>query len=352
MRALINGAGIAGLACAWWLGRDGHDVTVLERAPARRGAGYMIDCSGEGYRALERMGLLAHLTGRAFTLTELVYHHPDGSEEQRFGETDDDAPTVSVMREDFEDVLHEALHPHTEVRFATGVAAVPEVTGDGVTVTLTDGTREHVDLLLGADGLRSRIRALVFGSEEQFVRRLGFHTAAYDFHDAALAARLGSALHVVETPGRHMGVYPAGGDHIGAFLTHRVRPGTPIPADPRAELRRIHRHGTCVDRVLEHLPVPGELYYDEVAQVHLPSWRRGRVGLVGDACHAMSLLTGHGAGTALASAAVLADALRTTHDPAEALTAYERHAKPAVDRLQAEGRAAADEFVADGFADG
>ncbi|MFD9941141.1 FAD-dependent monooxygenase [Nonomuraea sp. NPDC059023] len=342
MRVLICGAGIAGLALAGLLERDGHEVVVVERAPAPHGAGYMLDCQGPGFDAAESMGLLPELRARAFTLSELVHHDDEGTVTGRYI---DDRPgadrILSMMRGELEDVLYRSMQ--TRVRFGRTVHSYHDV-GDGLAVTLSDGGVERADLLVGADGIHSRIRTLTFGAAGHTLLDLGFHTAAYVFDDPETARALGNDLHMLEAPGQQVGAYPAHDGRVATLFTHRTAPGAPLPADPRAELRKVYGgRGWLVPRLLDNCPA--RPYYDRVAQIDLPAWSRGRVTLVGDACQAMSLLTGQGAGMALAAAHALAGELRAGGDLEAALARYERTVKPVAVRVQAEGRATAEEFV-------
>lgn len=346
MRILICGAGIAGLALARRLALDGREVVLVERAPARPGAGYMLDCQGRGLDAVEHMGLLAALREHAVDLTELVHHNQDGTELGRFADDGTEAErTVSVLRGALVRILGDALPSTVDLRYGRTVEAAIE-DRDGVDVTLDDGTIEHVDLLVGADGLHSRIRALTFGPEEQFRRDLGFHTAAYVMWEAGAACSLGNALHMIEGSGLQVGAYPLDTARLATLFVRRVRPQEPLPQDPRAELRRRYgATGWIVPRLLEHCPDRGELYFDRVSQIEMPTWSRGRTVLLGDACQAMSLLTGQGAGMALAGAEALAKQLRLEGDIPAALARYEGELRPVVQRMQAEGRALAEEFV-------
>ncbi|GAA1491236.1 FAD-dependent oxidoreductase [Brachybacterium sacelli] len=346
MRVLICGAGVAGLALARWLARDGQEVVLVERAPARPGAGYMLDCRGRGLDAVEHMGLLAELREHAVDLAELVYHDQDGAELGRFADDGPEAErTVSVLRGALVRILGDALPSTVDLRYGRTVGAALE-DGDGLDVTVDDGIVERVDLLVGADGLHSRIRALAFGPEEQFRRDLGFHTAAYVMREAGTTRSLGHALHMIEGSGLQVGAYPLDTDRLATLFVHRVRPQEPLPQDPRAELRRRYEAtGWIVPRLLEHCPGPGELYFDRVSQIEMPTWSRGRTVLLGDACQAMSLLTGQGAGMALAGAEALAQQLRSEGDIPAALARYEYELRPVVERMQAEGRALAEDFV-------
>jgi len=345
MRVLICGAGIAGAAAAWWLEHDGHEAMLLERAGGRREGGYMVDVREGGVDAVERMGLLPALRRRAVTLRELVYHHVDGGVLERLVEDGSDADrTLSLMRQDLERELHQALDAGTTVRFGTTVETVEE-RQDDVRALLSDGTTATVDLLIGADGLHSRTRRLCFGPEEGFLRDLGYLTAAYVLDDAELAAELGDGLHMIEAPNRQVSAYPRG-DQVAATFTHRVPVGRPLPTDVPAELDRLYgRLGGIVPRLLAARPGADGIYCDRVAQIEMPRWATGRVALIGDACHAMSLLTGQGTAIALSGAEALARSLRENDSVAEALAEYDRTRRPVTTRTQREGREFAEDFI-------
>src|SRR5690606_9471622 len=241
MKAVIIGAGIAGLALAQRLDAHGWQVTVVERAPGPRPQGYMIDFFGPGYDAAELMGVLPRIQELGHRVDEAIYVDEKG---RRRASVDFSAFSasisgglVSIMRPDLERALRESLPERVEIRYGTGPRRITEEAG-GVRVELSDGTALEADLLAGADGVHSAVRRLVFGEEQAYLRYLGFHTAAYVFTDARVHALAAGRFHLTDTTGAQMGFYALGGDRVAVFTVHRT-PDPALPEDPRAELRRV-----------------------------------------------------------------------------------------------------------------
>ncbi|PSL57589.1 2-polyprenyl-6-methoxyphenol hydroxylase-like FAD-dependent oxidoreductase [Saccharothrix carnea] len=337
MKVLISGAGIAGLALAHRLGTLGHDVVVLEQAAAPRTSGYMIDFFGPGYDAAERMGVLPRLLELGYRVREAAYvdargRRVAGLSFDRFARAVD-GRLVSVMRPDVERAFREDLPAAVTLRFGARVVGVEDGAA-GVDVRLADGSTVSGDLLVGADGVHSAVRRLVFG--DGHVRYLGFHTAAFTFDDPSVHALVDGRFCVTDTVGRQVGFYGLRDGRVAAFTVHRT-PSPDLPASARAAVLEAYGSlGWVVPRALARCPE--DIYYDQVAQVELPRWSSGRVVLVGDACGAVSLLAGQGASLGIGGAYVLAEHV-------DDLSAYERAWRPVVAEKQQVARSGARWFL-------
>ncbi|MGP4097019.1 FAD-dependent oxidoreductase [Nonomuraea sp. KM90] len=333
MKALICGAGIAGLTLAWHLERAGWEVELVERAPAFRDGGYMIDFYGPGHEVAERMGLRSRLLRSRYPVNELSYVDRDGRQSSRLSLTTGMEGVISLLRADLARAVAEDVRAPTT--YGTTVEAAEQDTA-GVSVRLTDGTIRRVDLLVGADGARSRVRELAFGDVTP--RYLGHQVAAYILADAKLSRRVGTRYQMLTEPGLMAGAYALRDDRL-ALLFLRREPDPALPADPAADLRRhFGGRGWILPEVLARCPGPPELYHDLVTQVEMERWHRGRIVLVGDACQAVSLFAGHGASMAMAGAWVLADELSAGGDLPGALARYQGRMAPAIAEVQRFGR--------------
>ncbi|MFI7634139.1 FAD-dependent monooxygenase [Nonomuraea sp. NPDC049400] len=339
MKVVICGAGIAGLALAQRLDAFGVEVVVVEKAPGPRTQGYMIDFFGPGYDAAEAMGVLPRIRELGYHVEEMTYrdHHGRRRSRMRFAQFAKivNGRLVSIMRPDLERALREHLPDRVDVRHATKLTGIDNRT-DGVTVTLSDDSTIEADLLVGADGIHSTVRSQVFGPEPEFLRYLGFHTAAYSFDDADIHAQVAGQFCLTDTVNRQMGFYALRDQRVAVFTVHRT-PDPALPADPRAAIRHEYAAlGWAAPRALDACPPPEQVYYDQVAQIDMPTWSRDRVVLIGDAAHAVSLLAGQGASLGITGAYVLAEHLSRTDTIETALRRYEQTLRPVVtDRQQA-----------------
>ena len=341
-RAVIVGAGIAGLATALRLARDGWAPLVVERAAGRRSGGYLVNLLGPGYDAVERLGLRPALSERALGLFTTVLVRADGRPKYTVPAAVAEAAlgprTLTVFRGDLETALYEAVRDHAEIRFGTTVSAVDQDAGR-VRVRLSDGSTEDADLLVGADGVRSATRAALFGPGHR--ADLPYVVAAFPLAHPMAGVPESSATTYIG-PGRTAAIVNLGPRRSAAFFAYRC-------ADPGRELDRgpVEALGAAfgdlaagVPAALRHLADdPAGAYFDRVSQVVMPRWSTGRTVLLGDAAWCVTLFAGHGAGLALAGADQLGAALqRHGDDLPSALAQWEAGLRPEVVKRQALAR--------------
>lgn len=348
MKAAISGAGIAGLALAHRLDTLGWEVVVLEKAPGPRAQGYMIDFFGPGYDAVEAMGVLPRLRELAYEVTEAVYLDETGRRRVGVSYTQFARAVrgrvLSIMRPDLVQGLREQLGDRVDLRFATTLTDIDQH-AHGVHLGLSDGGTLDADLLVGADGVHSAVRGMVFGEEDRYLRYLGFHTAAFAFDAPDLRAEIGDRFCLTDTVEKVLGCYGLRDGRVAVFTVHRT-PDPTLPQDARAAVRRVYSSlGWIVPTALDRCPPPEQVYYDQVAQIEIPAWSRGRVTLVGDACQAVSLLAGQGASLGIAGAYVLAEQLARTDSVEDGLARYEQLWRPVVVEKQRVARKGARWFL-------
>ncbi|MGW4589684.1 FAD-dependent monooxygenase [Amycolatopsis thermoflava] len=342
-RAIIVGGGIAGLATALRLHQIGWQPVMVERAPARRSGGYAVTFSGIGYDAAERMGVLPALAERHITPDKMVYVKPGG--QTRFevpGQTVRamlGQRALNILRGDIEDVLYTAIRDTVEIRFGTTVTAVAQ-DADGVDVTLSDGTVERADLLVGADGLHSTTRKLVFGPEEDFRLDLDHMTGVFMLDRLPSCVEEGTTSTLTDT-GRTLAVISLGPGRAAAFFGYRTpSPMTELAEGPATVLPRVFGDmGWAAPEVLAQLPHAESVYFDTISQMVVGNWSRGRVVLLGDAAWCVTLFAGFGSSLAVAGADRLGTALDSY--PGDVLTAlreWEAELRPEAEKKQALGR--------------
>ena len=341
-RAVIVGAGIAGLAAALRLGRDGWRTIVVERAPGRRSSGYLVNLLGPGYDAAERLGLLPALSDRALGPFSTVLVRADGRPKftvpAALAEATLGPRAMTVFRGDLETALYDAAREHAEFRFGTTVTAV-EQDAHRVRVGLSDGTTEEADLLVGADGVHSATRTSVFGSRYRV--DLPYVVAAVPLAEPVLDLPESSATTFIG-PGRTAAIINLGPGRSSAFFTYRC-------ADPGHEVARgaLDAVGAAFADLAAGVPEalrqlaknPADTYFDQVSQVVMPRWSDGRVVLLADAAWCVTLFAGHGAALALAGADRLGAALsQPDQDVPAALAGWEATLRPEVVKRQALAR--------------
>lgn len=345
-RILVTGASIAGPALAYWLWRRGAEVTVLEQAPALRPGGQAVDARGVAKEAIRRMGLEdAVLEARTRTAGAHTVD-ADGrileSTSAQDAAGDGYIAEIEILRGDLARLLVDATRDTVEYRFGDRIDAVRQ-DADGVDVALASGRRERYDLVIGAEGLHSRLRRQVFGPDEEFVRHLGLALAFYTVPDETGLDGWATDYH---DGSRFAGLRPLpDGQRAIAMLAFPVTDAEfdgahRDPARQRALLRAgMAGAGWRIPRLLEHLDGADDLYLDQVAQVVMRRWHDGRIGLFGDAAFCASPMSGAGTGLALVGALLLASELAAADwDPTAGYAAFDARMRDCVEANQQLGR--------------
>ncbi|MEU8150728.1 FAD-dependent monooxygenase [Nonomuraea sp. NPDC048901] len=333
---LISGASIAGTATAYWLRRHGFTPTVVERAPSIREGGYKVDIRGVALDVVERMGLLDAVRARSTDMR--IATHYDGKG-RRIAEMDADlfggreGADAEIMRGDLNELLYDLARDDVEYIFDDSITGIAE---DG-TVTFERSAPRRFDLVVGADGMHSNTRGLVFGAESAFVRDLGYYILI-----CTVPNRLGldreEAVHAA--PGRTANVYSTKQDgNAKALFMWSSQPLTYDRRDPDQQKELLTQAMAGVEwevpALLEAVRGSTDFYFDSVSQIHMDRWSKGRVVLVGDAAYCASPASGQGTSLALVGAYVLAGELAS----GGGVDGYEREMRAFVDANQKLGPA-------------
>ncbi|MGB9224062.1 FAD-dependent monooxygenase [Mycobacterium sp.] len=350
MRILISGASISGPVLAYWLTRQGFDVTVVERAPAlRKTGGHAVDLFRPAMEISEKMGVLpkieAHVTG-----TDNLTMYRRGSDRPAHidltkvvGAASD--RHVEIMRDDLSEAYYDAGRDDVEYLFGDSIT---DISPDG-DVTFEHAAPRRFDVVVGADGLHSNVRRLVFGEDAGRTRFLGGYLAVQSV-PKALAREGEMVVHL--GAGLLAGIYTAEplDDARGLFMFRSKEELQYHHRDVvrQKELLRAAFAGMdrTVDGWLDELDRTPTFYFDCITQLQLDTWSRGRVTLVGDAGYCPGPAVGGSTSIAVLGAYILAGELaQAKGDYARAFASYERQMADPVRRSRAFARTVAKRLV-------
>jgi 2-polyprenyl-6-methoxyphenol hydroxylase-like FAD-dependent oxidoreductase len=313
---LISGASIAGPALALWLDRYGYDVTVVEKAPAVRAGGQAVDFKGDTHRTvLSRMGILDDVQKAQTGGNDGVVVDASGRRiavipgEFSGGE-------IEIVRGDLARILYDRTSTTCEYLFGDSITSLTE-TPEGVQVTFARSAARTFDLVVGADGIHSNVRALAFGPESDYVRHLGYYYAMADID-------LGGGDEMYNEPGRAAAI---GGPKSPAFFVFASGPLDYHRDDVEEQKRLVidaYRGGAWrIPELMARLPDAEGFYLDSLSRATVDRYSSGRVALLGDAAYG-NTLGGFGTGLAIVGAYVLAgELMRADGDHSVAFAHYQ-----------------------------
>lgn len=334
MRILIVGGGIGGLSLAAALRHSEHHVEIVERTPAWApvGAGIVLGVNAMG--ALRRIGIDTTVAAHGHELRRGAITDAHGSPlsqvdfsalRHRFG------PTYTLHRAELHTALLEACG-NVEVRLGTSVDTI-DVDERRSLVRTTDGREAEYDLVVGADGIRSKVRELVLGGEP-------IYSGYTCWRFAVGVDKLPDATVEMWGRGKRLGLVPLRHQRVYGFAVANAPAGRrDAPEKMVAAFHaRFGSFGGEAPAVLAHITEPEQLLHNDLEEVRIPRWQRGTVGLIGDAAHASTPNLGQGAAMAIEDVVVLAEMLEAQQPVAETLAAWQKRRWGRVSFVQDQSR--------------
>jgi 2-polyprenyl-6-methoxyphenol hydroxylase-like FAD-dependent oxidoreductase len=346
---LISGMGVAGLTLAYFLKQYGFTPILIERAANLRIGGFKVDIRGVAFEVVKRMQILETLREKHATVN-------------RAREIDANGDVLNEVKgsvfnalsgDDFEilrGTLCETILSKSgdiECHYKSDIAHA-EQNSQGVFVEFDQGNNRRCDLLVGADGLHSNVRRLIFGEEKKYFKDLGLYISIYSMPNIL---GLDQEELLFELPDRFVNVYNARqSDCLRVALVFNANKLNVSYKDITAQKNAIHsvyaHSGWRTEELLSYMDKAEDFYFDNVAQIHMTQWSSDRVVLLGDAGYCGSPLSGQGTTLALVGSYILASELhKSDGDYLQAFSRYEERLRPFVEANQTLGKYTADSLL-------
>lgn len=364
LKVLIVGGGIAGNALAFWLSKQHHDVTVVERYPEMRTNGLQIDLRGHGVEVMKRMGIEPAFRSKQVPEQGLQVvdsrnrrwaYFPANTSGRGLQSFTTDA---EIMRGDLCRLLYEAVQSRARYRFGISIESLDE--GDNsIEVKFTGGETERYDLVVGADGMGSRTRRLAFGPDTpKTFQPLGDVYAAYFTIPQSIEEGEEYLATFYTAPGRRAIMTRRHNPHkMQVYLSCKSNAGQVkgtrrgnVDEEKEAFEKYYQGAGWKTDEIMQAMKHTDDFYCERMGLVKLPCWSQGRVTLVGDAAWCPTAMTGMGTTSGMVGAYILAGEISRhcgsskdgndmgqadkKEDLAAALKAYEAKFRPFMEQVQ------------------
>jgi 2-polyprenyl-6-methoxyphenol hydroxylase-like FAD-dependent oxidoreductase len=335
-KVLISGASIAGPTLAFWLNKYGFEVTVVERSPSLRLGGQNIDVRDAARTIAEKMGIadaiLAANTG------ELGLQFIDSENRIRAsfpaGDADSFTGEMEIIRGDLVSILYDRTKNDVSYIFGKYITAIDD-NNAGVSVSYSDGQQADFDLVVAADGVRSKTRDLMFGNEAE-LKFIGLYNVYLTIPKTKADTNWARWYNA---PGsRVLMLRP---DNEGStrasfsFLSSEKSYQKLFRPEQKNFLTdKLADAGWEAPRLSEAIADSDDFYFDAVSQVKAPRWFNGRLAMIGDAAYCPTPISGMGTSLAIIGAYVLAGELSQNEDHLKAFEAFEAKLRPYVKSVQ------------------
>jgi len=327
-KILVVGASIAGPSIAYWLEKYGFEPILIEKSPEPRKGGYAIDIRGTAVDVAKMMGIYDSICASRTTLQSGQYVDHEGQViHEEFGEQCGfrDGDDVEINRNELSNILLKAV-PHVPIKYGVSITLLKQYS-DHVEVRFSDGSSDTFDLVIGADGLHSSVRTMVFKENEYALLDLGFYLAVFS---APNYLKLNHAGVFYEHDGKELSVV-SDKDPNTALFWFMVRTQIQLKDMKQERIQKAFIREQCrgigweSEKILTLLDMADDLYFDSITQVRMDAWSKNRVVLLGDSGYCASPLSGQGTSLALIGAYILAGELKIATDQGDYKTAFERY---------------------------
>ncbi|AHM60550.1 FAD-binding monooxygenase [Flammeovirgaceae bacterium 311] len=348
---LISGAGIAGTTHAFWLKKFGFNPTIVERAPEIRKGGYAIDFWGAGFDVAERMGIVPDLKEADLQIPELTFvdendNRKGGLSYKKMKELMN-GRALNILRSDLAKVIYNHLDKDIEIIFGDTISKIEQHENE-LRVTFQSGKIRNFDLIVGADGLHSNVRNLIFQHGGPFEKYYGYYTSSYTISDTPISQK---EFKMYNIPRKQAAIYSTNEKELTTFFLFTSPDKLSYNHHDIEEQKQILRNefenmGWKCGELISKIETAPDFYFDEVSQIRMDNWSKDRVTLVGDACACPSLLSGQGATLAMVGAYILAGELKEANgDYRIAFDQYQNIFKPIIEDKQRIAQKFAKSFV-------
>jgi len=336
---LISGAGVAGLTLAYWLKRHGFIPTLIEKHPSLRTGGYKIDLRGVALEILKRMGIYSSIVENRTAITHAICVDSAGNQVTQMSAdlcgTRLEGVDLEIMRGNLCLIMKEALG-EIECLFDDSITHISE-NSSGVYVEFEKNKPRIFDIVVGADGLHSTVRKIVFGDESNFSHEFGVYVSVFSIPNFLNLTACEIEHHSLR---KFVNIYRDRKDTDAKVAMAFSVAKAFHSRDPKEQKELIEEVFANSDwempRILAEMKQSSDFYFDTMAQIHMPHWSKGRVTLVGDAAYSATPMSGQGTSIAIAGAYVLAGELADAcGDYQAAFSRYEELLRPFTNKNQA-----------------